>query len=199
MEERLNSRNLDDQVVSDFGQEWIRFDQSAMPQCELEARGDEYFCIFPWDALPANSEGFDMGCGTGRWAHLVAHRVGKLHCIDPSEAIAVAKQNLREFHNVVFHNTSLDSVSLAPSSQDFGFSLGVLHHVPDTLEAIKSCIKLLKPGAPLLLYLYYAFDNRPVWFRFLWRLPDIGRRFICRMPKQLKCFFTERALSTLSS
>lgn len=40
------------------------------------------------------------------------------------------------------------------------YFLGVLHHVPDTQAAIRSCVGLLKPGAPLLLYFYYAFDNR---------------------------------------
>jgi len=33
-------------------------------------------------------------------------------------------------------------------------ALGVLHSVPDTAAAIRSCAALLKPGAPLLLYLY---------------------------------------------
>ena len=40
-------------------------------------------------------------------------------------------------------------------------ALGVLHHVPDTAAAIRSCAELLKPGAPLLLYLYYASITAP--------------------------------------
>ena len=43
--------------------------------------------------MPKKAEGFDMGCGTGRWAKFVAPKVGKLHCIDPSNAIVVAKKN----------------------------------------------------------------------------------------------------------
>jgi SAM-dependent methyltransferase len=76
-------------------------------------------------------------------------------------------------------------------SQDFGYSLGVLHHVPDTAAAIRSCVELLKPGAPLLLYLYYAFDNRPAWFRALWRLSDLGRQLIYRLPPKLKHLVTD--------
>ena len=41
------------------------------------------------------------------------------------------------------------------NSMDFGFSLGVLHHLPDPFEGIKSCVTKLKPGAPFLVYLYY--------------------------------------------
>ena len=178
--------NLDSRTVASFGDEWSRFNQSGMTGTEgLKAFG-EYFAVFPWDALPPNAEGFDMGCGSGRWARWVAPRVGLLHCIDPSVAIEVARTNLAEQANVVFHQASVDASGLAPGSQDFGYSLGVLHHVPDTAAAIQSCVDLLKPGAPLLLYLYYAFDNRPWWFRAIWRITDVGRRFICRLPARLK-------------
>lgn len=147
---------------------------------------DEYFAVFPWTRLQPNAEGFDMGCGSGRWARWVAPQVGKLHCIDPSEAIDVACANLAGLLNVSFHRESVDSSGLLPSSQDFGYSLGVLHHVPDTAAAIRSCVSLLKPGAPFLLYIYYAFDNRPWWFRALWRLSDWARRVIFRLPPGLK-------------
>ena len=51
-----------------------------------------------------------------------------------------------------------------------------------TAAAIRSCAELLKPDAPLLLYLYYAFDNRPRWFRWLWRLSNAARLLIRRLP-----------------
>ena len=127
-----------------------------------------------------------MGCGSGCWARWVAPRVGRLHCINPSSAIEVARNNLSRYENVNFHRSSVDRQCVPPNSQDFGYSLGVLHHVPDTAAAIRSCVELLKPGAPLLLYLYYAFDNRPWWFRAVWHVSDGVRRFICRMPSWLK-------------
>ena len=122
---------------------------------------NEYFAVFPWSMLPENAEGFDVGCGSGRWARCVAPKVGRLHCVDPSNAIEVAKVNLSRKDNVGFHRSSVDGESLPPSSQDFEYSSGVLHHVPHTAAAIRSCVDMLKPGAPLLLYLYYSFDNRP--------------------------------------
>jgi hypothetical protein len=65
---------------------------------------------------------------------------------------------------------------------DFGYSLGVLHHVPDTAAGIRSCVAKLKPGAPFLLYLYYAFDNRPAWFRALWHASEQVRARVSRLP-----------------
>ena len=178
--------NLDRATVDSFGDEWSRFDQSDMSEAETNAIFNEYFAVFPWARLPDSPTGFDMGCGSGRWARLMAPRVGHLHCVDPSRALDVARQALAGRNNVSFHQTSLDEVPLPPDSQDFGYSLGVLHHVPDTAAAIESCVSLLKPGAPFLLYLYYAFDNRPVAFRLAWRSSDWLRKRISRFPPALK-------------
>ncbi len=183
--------NIDQDTVKSFGDEWSKFDQSKMPDEEKKKIFKKYFSLFPFDNLNKNSVGFDMGCGTGRWAYFVASKVGRLHCIDPSDALNVARINLKKFNNIEFHDSSVDSTNIHEESQDFGYSLGVLHHVPDTHEAIKSCSKLLKRGAPLLLYLYYSFDNRPNWFYLLWKISDLIRQIICRLPPKVKNFVTD--------
>ena len=178
--------NLDPNTVNSFGDEWSRFDQSRISFDEAARLFGDYFDIFPWATLPENSVGFDMGCGTGRWARFVAPRVGRLHCIEPSLALDVARRNLSEFKNIEFHCASVANSGLPPASQDFGYCLGVLHHVPDTAAGISSCAELLKPEAPFLIYLYYAFDKRPLWFRALWRVSDVMRRVIIRLPAEGK-------------
>lgn len=184
-------KNIDNKTVDSFGDEWTRFDQSNMTSKEAQKAFEEYFLVFPWDNLSVQSEGFDMGCGSGRWANFVAPKVGKLNCIDPSSAIEIAKNHLNHHDNISFFKDSLDSINIPKESQDFGYSLGVLHHVPDTEAAIKSCVELLKPGAPFLVYLYYSFDGRPLWFKLLWRMSDILRKIIFRMPPSLKNFTTD--------
>jgi SAM-dependent methyltransferase len=185
------SNNIDPKTVESFGNEWSHFNQMDMIDSESLKVFNEYFSIFPWKKLPEKAVGFDMGCGSGRWAHWVAQRVEHLNCIDPSDAIAVAKRNLIKHENITFHRASLDSHCLNHNSQDFGYSLGVLHHVPCTQKAIKSCVDLLKPGAPLLLYIYYSFENRSTWYRTIWRLSDLIRRIICIMPYKIKYLITD--------
>jgi SAM-dependent methyltransferase len=181
------SLNLDTAVAAGFGDEWRRFDQSTLSDADRARIFDEYFRIFPWADLPANPVGADIGCGSGRWAALVAPRVGRLFCIDASrEALAVAERNLSKLGNCDFAVASVGELPLQDSSLDFAYSLGVLHHVPDTAAAVRSCVTKLKPGAPLLLYLYYRFDNRPAWFRFLWRCTDLVRRLTSRLPYALR-------------
>ena len=176
-------RNVDPATVRGFGEEWSAYDQSRLQGVEYQKLFDGYFAIFPFDELSEDAEGFDLGCGSGRWAAGVAPRVGTLHCIDPSEeALAVARRQLADLPNVRFHLASVDSIPLEDGSQDFGYSLGVLHHVPDTAGALADCVRKLKPGAPFLLYLYYRLEGRPLWFRAIWRSTELGRQVIARLP-----------------
>ncbi len=185
-------KNIDEKVVNDFGSEWGKFDQEDASKEELQKRWKQYFSIFPWDKLPLDAKGFDLGCGSGRWAFFCAPRIGTLYCIDPAEpALEVAKNNLKNYDNCQFHLAGVDDMPLDDNSMDFGYSLGVLHHVPDTTTGIASCVKKLKNGAPFLLYLYYAFDNKPLWFKGIWHISDILRRGISKLPSQLKYFVSQ--------
>jgi ubiquinone/menaquinone biosynthesis C-methylase UbiE len=179
-------------VVKDFGNEWKRFDQSIVKKSELKNIFDQYFNIFPLKELNKNLIGFDLGCGSGRWAKFIAPKVKKLNCIDPSvEAISVAKKNLINFKNINYINSEVNKKILIKNSQDFGYCLGVLHHIPDTLNGIKICNMMLKKNAPFLIYLYYKFDNRNFLFTSLWKISDFLRLLICFLPFNIKKLFTD--------
>src|SRR5271156_5430405 len=182
--------NLDPKVTRGFGQEWSTFrqDEDHLPSDQRAKIFDDYFHIFPWHLLPpGGGVGIDVGCGTGRWATLIAPRVAHLHLLDASpEALAVARQNLSLAKNVSYHANSVAEMPVASNSLDFAYSLGVLHHVPDTQVAIAAIAGKLKPGAPFLIYLYYAFDNRPTWYRVLWRATNLVRLIISRLPHALR-------------
>ena len=182
----MMANNKDQKIVDGFGDEWERFDQSQLSEDEHQELFNRYFSIFPWEKLPENPSGFDMGCGSGRWAKLLAPRVGTLHCIDPSSALDVARCNLADMPNCNFHAKGVGEKPLPHGSQDFGVSLGVLHHVPDTAAGIKACVDMLKPNAPFLLYLYYALDNRPIWFRSIWLVTNVFRQVISKLPYKLR-------------
>ncbi len=187
MSESKVVNNIDNHVVEGFGDEWSRFDQSSLTGEELERMFDNYFSIFPWDRLRDGAVGFDLGCGSGRWAKLVAPRVGKLYLFDPSEdALDVARRNLAGANNVEFTVAGADNIPLEDASCDFGYSLGVLHHIPDTEAGMRACVAKLKSGAPFLVYLYYNFDNRPAWFRLIWRMSNAVRGLVCRLPHAIR-------------
>lgn len=192
--------NLDPATVAGFGDEWSTFtqDEDSLSLDERERVFAGYFAIFPWSALPAKPVGADIGCGSGRWAMLAAARTGHLHLVDASaEAIAVARRNLAAVANVSFHHASVAAIPLPDSSLDFAYSLGVLHHVPDTAAAIRAVARKLKPGAPFLVYLYYALDNRPLWYRALWRATDLVRQILSRAPAPLRYAASQAIAATV--
>ena len=178
-------KNTDPATVEGFGREWTAFPQSEADLTDTDRRAmfDSYFAIFPWDLLPPQSIGADIGCGSGRWAMLAARRVGHLHAVDAgAAALSVARSNLAGFDNVSFHLASVSALPFEDGTLDFAYALGVLHHVPETGQAVRDVAAKLKAGAPFLVYLYYAFDNRSAAYRALWRLSNVVRLVLCRAP-----------------
>jgi ubiquinone/menaquinone biosynthesis C-methylase UbiE len=144
--------NIDKKVVESFGKEWASFSQQPLSDEERLFIFNQYFSIFPFHLISKKSVGFDAGCGSGRFAQLMAPRVGRLHCVDPAlQALDIAKANLISLNNVDFFNASVNAMPIENESQDFGYCLGVLHHIPDTLSGLKACTSKLKKGAPFLL------------------------------------------------
>jgi SAM-dependent methyltransferase len=188
------TKNIDTDVAAGFGHEWSTFRQSEseFSPVDREAIFRSYFHVFPWNELPPDPVGIDVGCGSGRWSVMVAPKVGYLHLLDASaDALAVAQHNLAGANNVSFHLASVGHIPLNDDSLDFAFSLGVLHHVPDTKAAIRSIATKLKVGAPFLIYLYYALDNRPWWYRAIWRFSNIFRVMISQLPPMVRLIVSQ--------
>jgi len=185
----IKKNNIREKIIKDFGLEWQRFDQSDryFKSDESKKIFNKYFDIFPFNKININSIGMDLGCGSGRWAKYIAPKVKKLILVDPSKkALDIAKKNLYEFKNVDFYCNDIDLLPVKNNSLDFTYSLGVLHHLPDTQHAIKNISVKLKKNAPLLLYLYYALDNRSFIYKFIWNITNIMRIVISNLPVKLK-------------
>ena len=184
--------NLDSTTVEGFGKQWSVFDQKDLAPAEQALLFQRYFRIFPWEQLPRESIGADVGCGAGRWAALVAPHAGRLYCFDASLAAArVARENLQSLSNCAVSCASAERLPVPDGSLDFVYSLGVLHHLPDPGAAMRACVAKLKPGAPFLVYLYYALDNRPAWYRAVWRMSDLVRRAVAVLPFLLRYALTQ--------
>ena len=151
MNKERKNNNVDWDVVNDFGSEWEEFQFSDHDKEILKNSWNQYFNIFPWDEIKNDAIGFDMGCGTGRWAQFVAPKVGKLSCIDPSIAIEVAK-NLAEFENIEYYNETSSTCSLQDESQDFGYSLEY-YIIYLALKKVLMIVQKLKPSSISTLFI----------------------------------------------
>lgn len=176
-----NKKEID--TIKSFGDEWDLFDHSNIEIRDLMDSYNRNFYLLEEYGINKNLIGFDMGCGTGRWAKFISPQVKKLYCIDPSEkALNKAKENLNSCKNIEYLCESVFDNSLQSNTFDFGYSIGVLHHVIDTKLAIKECVKKLKKDSPFLMYIYFSFENKSSIYRFIWRLSDVLRRVISKLP-----------------
>lgn len=183
-----SAESLDKPTVEGFGFEWTVYDQRKRDPASIRATFERYFAKFPWDVLPDSALGVDVGSGSGRWAALVAERGYRLVALDASRDALNVTRTAVPSADVL--NASAVEMPLASDAADFAFSLGVLHHLPNTEGALAEIHRVLRPSAPFLLYLYYAFDNRPTWFQTLWRLSDMARRRIASLPHRARLWIT---------
>jgi ubiquinone/menaquinone biosynthesis C-methylase UbiE len=181
--------NIDKETVESFGEEWTKF--SSFDTAEIERMGNEYFDVLHHSSVDKNSYVLDMGCGTGRWSYYLSPKVKFIEAIDPSNAVFSAASLTSGKSNIRITKAGVDNIPFADNSFDFIFSLGVLHHLPDTTGAIKKIYQKIKPGGYFLVYLYYNLDNRGAAYKIIFKLSNIVRRVISSMPKVLKQLMAE--------
>lgn len=161
---------VDGQFAADiqytFGAEWQRY-PVVLP--EHRAEFDCYFDIVDRQNL-AGKRICDLGCGIGRWSYFLQDVANELVLVDFSEAIFVARQNLRGFPKAVFFQADLTRLPFRESFCDFLFCLGVLHHLEN--DALGEVRKLKRFAPEILIYLYSALDNRPLHYRLM--LPAVN-------------------------
>jgi len=146
-------------IQNSFGSEWTEFDK-ILPEHEEEFQ--LYFDIVDIKSL-SEKRVLDLGCGIGRWTHFLVKDVKEALLIDFSDSIFVARRNLKDCPNALFFMGNLEKIPFRDDCVDFLFCLGVLHHLP---RPCLSKVRELKPiASEILIYLYYALDNKPFYFR----------------------------------
>ena len=181
--------NIDIETVEAFGEEWSKFNQFSETEIEQLAK-THYFDIVPLEYIQ-NKKLLDVGCGTGRWTKYVAKYAATVDAIDPSKAIVVAAELLKDCTNIRLSRTSVNNLPFENESFDFVFSLGVLHHIPDTASAMQQSVNKLKKGGFFLVYLYYNLENRNSFFKWLFSLSNNIRKQICKLPPAAKNFICD--------
>jgi len=178
-------QNIDWESVNSFGNEWARF--NSFNEHEIVLIGNDYFDLVKSDILnPESTVALDVGCGSGRWDKFLSERVKFIEAIDPSKSAFIAANYLKEHKNIRVSQASVDNIPFPDNTFDFVFSLGVLHHLPDTESAITNCYNKLKSKGWFLIYLYYNLENRNFILKGLFYTSSLMRILISRMPQKIK-------------
>ena len=189
MSQRDKDENLDQNVIDGFGHEWAAFDYTETETAEaLDAQFAAY-CA-PIDLSQFNSEtsvAGDFGAGSGRWSSRLAPYFSSVYALEPSDgASTVLKRKFAGNPKIMVLQETVGANSIPVGSLDLAMSLGVLHHIPDTALAIRDLSRSIKPGGVFLCYLYYNLENKPGYYRLIFKGVNLVRRVISSLPQSAK-------------
>jgi SAM-dependent methyltransferase len=189
MGKKEETTNIDNEVVQHFGKEWAKFNYS---DGKADGALDDQFAAYtePIDLSifdGSKSIAADFGAGSGRWTERLKPYFKEIYALEPSiEAVQVLKSKFENDEQIQILNQSVENNSIPDNSLDFAMSLGVLHHIPDTQLALQDVRKKLKKDGTFLCYLYYKIEDKPLYYRVIFRVVNTTRLVISRLPHFLR-------------
>jgi len=181
--------NLDQGVIDSFGHEWAAFDYAETETTEALNTQFLAYCA-PIDLSqfdPTTSIAADFGAGSGRWSSRLAPYFSLVYALEPSNgATAVLRNKFANDSKIKILKESVGANSIADSSLDLAMSLGVLHHIPNTGLAIKDVSRTIKPGGYFLCYLYYNLENKPLYYKLIFKGVNLVRKVVSNLPQPIK-------------
>lgn len=182
----ISGSNIDEKVVEEFGEEWLKFHEFSD---EMISRSvGEYFDIINERIINKNTYAIDIGCGSGRWTKVMAPRAGFIEAVDPSNAIFAADRLLKDIDNIRLTKASINTLPFDDETFDFAMCVGVLHHIPNTQQAMIDCVKKVKQGGYFYTYLYHDIAHKGFVTRTAFAISDNLRKGISRLPAGIKKF-----------
>ena len=189
MSQHDKDENLDQGVIDGFGHERVVFNYAETETAEALDSQFAAYCA-PLDLShfdPAKSVACDFGAGSGRWSSRLAPYFSRVYALEPSDGASQVLRNkfVRDSKSVILQETvGINSIPIA--SLDLAMSLSVLHHIPDTTLAIQDVSRSIKPGGIFLCYLYYNLENKPAYYKLIFKGVNILRQVISSSPQKVR-------------
>ena len=138
-----------------FGYEWTKYPE-ILPEHELQFVG--WTSAVDLKIIEGKSI-VDAGCGNGRNSHWFAkYRAKNVLAFDVEEmTVEVAKKNLANLPQCKVLQASIYEVSNLVEHReqfDYIFSIGVIHHLSDPVQALRSLRELAKADGKLVIWVY---------------------------------------------
>ena len=117
----------------------------------------------------------EVGCGSGRILKgILDHDPQKIIAIEPSVAIDVAKKNnVATIAKIDFENIKAEEIDRCDEI-DFCFSIGVLHHIPNSKTAVKNIFNALKEDGEFIFWVY-GYEGNEIYLAIFNNLRRVTR------------------------
>jgi SAM-dependent methyltransferase len=172
-----------------FGRQWHWFRTVQLDSHNGTRRSaTEFHATTGWTAADmAGQRVLDAGVGAGRYAECAADLGAEVFGVDLTEAVDAAFANLSHRPNVHLAQADIFALPFRPDTFDRAYSIGVLHHTPDTEQAFARVARSVRPGGQLAVYLYARYGPTA-------RVTDAIRQVTTRMPPRLLLALTTAAI-----
>lgn len=177
-----------DEYVDTFSFEWTRFHDVQIDILNATNESEKTFQgKTGWSSSDLKGKRvLDVGVGAGRFAEVVSRWGGEVIGVDLSFAVDAAYENVGKRGNVHIVQADLFRLPFPEGMFDAMYSLGVLHHTPDTKKAFDAAVPYLKPGGEFAVFLY-AYGHYS-YFSDLWR------KVTTRVPYRIVYYLTALAI-----
>jgi ubiquinone/menaquinone biosynthesis C-methylase UbiE/uncharacterized protein YbaR (Trm112 family) len=118
----------------------------------------------------------DAGCGSGEKTEVLARLCPEQNVVGLDlgvESLEAATVRFGDRPNLDYVQGNILEPPFKARQFDYGMSLGVLHHTPNTRRAFAVLRRLLKEEATLIIWIYPTYEEGPEW-----RMPYIARDFL---------------------
>ena len=145
-----------------FSDKWRRFKNYGL-EPDHQAFMFQWYCdklgVDGEDALRAfyraKRNVLEVGPGSGFNSRFIAENcAGDVFALDISDAAHTTFENTRHLPNCHVVQADLMQTPFADDQFDFIIADGVLHHTPDTREAVRALYRKVRPGGQFFFYVY---------------------------------------------
>jgi SAM-dependent methyltransferase len=163
--------------ASSFGFQWDRFRHVQLDSRNGRRESERtLFATTGWtEADYAGRLVLDAGVGAGRFAEVAASQGAEVVGLDLTTAVDAAFANIGRRPNVHLLQADIFAMPFRAGSFDLAFSIGVLHHTPDTRAGFERVAATVKTGGGMAVYLYARYGPAN-------RFSDAIRRVTTRLP-----------------
>jgi SAM-dependent methyltransferase len=173
-----------DQYAGNFSHEWTLHRRTQLDSARSALSERTFTEKTGWRAEDVRGRVvLDVGCGMGRFADVVLRWGGRVVGVDLSYAVDSARSNLAHQEGFTAIQASVFDLPFRPESFDLIYSIGVLHHTPDTRRAFHCLPPLLRPGGTIAIWVYSLHAYPPEGIEE--RRDRILRTVTTRMPSRL--------------
>lgn len=166
--------------AASFGYQWRHFARTQLDSAtSMESR---LTFVRATGIRPESLQGqlvLDAGCGMGRYSEVCASSGAEVIAVDLSRAVEAAFENVGRRPNVHIIQADIFALPLRLAVFDLAFSIGVLHHTPDTRSAFQAVAKHVALEGRLAVWVYSG-----EWRHRIYLAPsDVWRRLTSRVDR----------------